>query len=92
VWVATKNSATQTYTLPAVAEGLTYTFVCGHADGEILVNPTGTVSFTGTGFATVAGTGIKNTAATNVVGDTVTLVSDGVGWYATNVQGTWATQ
>ncbi len=105
VYLATKASATQTFTLPAVAAGLTYTFICGHASGEILINPTGSVVFTITSFAAVgadadtgivttsAGTGIKNTAATNAIGDSIVLVSDGVGWYGVGISsGIWATQ
>lgn len=105
VFLATKTSGTQTFTLPAVAAGLTYTFICGHASGEILVTPTGSVVTTITTFgavgadadtaivATAAGTGIKNTAATNAIGDSVTLISDGVGWYGIGItSGIWATQ
>ena len=104
-WFATKSSATQTYTLPAVAAGLKYTFICGHASGEILINPTGSVVTTITTFgavgaspttaivATAAGTGIKNTAATNAIGDSITLISDGIGWYSVGVtSGIWASQ
>lgn len=105
VFLATKSSATQTFTLPAVAAGLTYTFICGHASGEILISPTGSVVFTITSFAAVgadadtgivttsAGTGIKNTAGTNAIGDSIVLVSDGVGWYGIGItSGIWATQ
>ncbi len=105
VFLATKGSATQTYTLPAVAAGLTYTFICGSAAGEILVTPTGSVGTVFTTFAAVgadadtaivtltAGTGLKNTAATNAIGDTITLVSDGVGWYGIGITaGIWASQ
>ena len=104
-FLATKASATQTYTLPAVAEGLKYTFICGHASGEILVTPTGSVGTVFTSFAAVgvdadtgiitltAGTGIKNTAATNAIGDSITLVSNGVGWYGVGItSGIWASQ
>jgi hypothetical protein len=96
--IATKASATQVFTLPAVASGLEFTFVCGHASGEILVNPTGTVVFNikasegGAAVATVAGTGIKNTAATNILGDSITLICDGTSWYGTKQSGTWASQ
>ena len=38
-FVQTRSSTTVTYTLPAAAAGLTYTFVCGHADSEILITP-----------------------------------------------------
>lgn len=98
VVLATKGSATQTFTLPAVAAGLEFTFVCGHASGEILINPTGSVVINtkaanaGAAVATAAGTGIKNTAATNILGDSVVLVSDGTAWYTVNQSGIWASQ
>lgn len=98
IFIATKGSATQTYTLPAVAAGLIYTFIAGDAAGELLVNPTGSVvmelkaSEGGATIATVAGTGIKNTAATNVKGDSITLVCDGAKWWTSNQSGTWASQ
>lgn len=105
VFFATKGSATQTYTLPAVAAGLMYTFVCGHASGEILIDQAASEVITITSFAavgadadtgiiaTAAGTGIKNTAGTNAIGDSITLVSDGVGWYSVGItSGIWASQ
>lgn len=105
VFLATKSSATQVFTLPAAAAGLTYTFICGHASGEILVNPTGSIATTFTAFATVgvdadttivtlsAGTGFKNTAATNAIGDSITVVSDGTNWFGVGItSGIWATQ
>lgn len=104
-FLATKGSATQTYTLPAAAAGLRYTFICGHADGEILINPTASDDITITTFAavgadadtaivtTTGATGIKNTAATNAVGDSVTLVSDGTKWFGVGItSGIWAAQ
>lgn len=105
--VATKGSATQTYTLPAAAAapGAVYTFVCGNASGEILINPVASdkiVALTFVAIGTDADTGqisntttgIKNTAATNVVGDSITLISDGVlTWFAPSItNGIWATQ
>lgn len=100
VFVATKSSATQTFTLPSAATaGLMYTFICGHADGEILINPiTGQQISTkatvdGASVKPAAGTGIKNTAASNVVGDFITLVSDGTAtWHTVAMAGTWASQ
>lgn len=107
VYVATKSSATQTYTLPAVATsaGCIYTFVCGHASGEILVTPQTGEAIVITTFAAVgadadtaivapaAGTGIKNTAATNAIGDNCTLVCDGTKWFGLGVTGgIWASQ
>lgn len=102
---ATKGSATQTFTLPAATTaGREFTFVCNHASGEILINPASGEKIRGMVFATVGAdadtaainnttTGIKNTAATNVVGDSITLISDGVDtWHILNVQGIWASQ
>ncbi|HJQ07993.1 MAG TPA: hypothetical protein VJ836_00765 [Candidatus Saccharimonadales bacterium] len=101
VYVQTRSSTTCTFTLPAAAAGLTYTFVCGHADSEILITPQAGDAIVGkthaaengTGIAPAAGTGIKNTAATNVVGDHCTLVAlDATTWYMTSVAGVWASQ
>lgn len=101
VFVQTRSSTTVTYTLPAAAAGLEYTFVCGHASSEILITPqAGDAIVTkihsaqdGTALAPAAGTGIKNTAATNVAGDAITLVClDGTTWYGTSIIGLWASQ
>lgn len=101
VYVQTRSSTTVTFTLPAAAAGLTYSFVCGNASSEILITPgTGDAivgkthgAENGTGIAPAAGTGIKNTAATNVVGDFCTLVAlDDTTWYMTSVAGVWASQ
>lgn len=101
VIIGTLGSGTQTFTLPTAARaGQRFTFVCGHASGEILINPVSTQKIygkthgaeNGTGIANTT-TGIKNTAATNVIGDFCTLVSDGVdSWYMVAVAGVWATQ
>lgn len=101
VYVQTRASTTTTYTLPAAAAGLTYTFVCGHASGETLITPAAGDAIVGkthgaengAGIAPAAGTGIKNTAASNVVGDHCTLVAlDDTTWYMTSVAGVWASQ
>lgn len=101
MFVDVKGSATTTFTLPAAEEGLNYSFVCGHASGEILITPASGDAIVGkthgaenaTGIAPAAGTGIKNTAETNVVGDHCTLVClDGTTWYMTSVAGVWASQ
>ena len=101
MFVDVKGSATTTFTLPAAEEGLSYTFVCGHASGEILITPASGDAIVGkthgaengSGIAPAAGTGIKNTAATNVVGDFCTLTAlDGTTWYMTSVAGVWASQ
>ena len=103
VFIATKASATQVFTLPAAATaGLEYTFVCGTAglDGEIHVGVfagdliTGKIhaAENGTALLSTVTTGLlKNTAATNVDGDFCTLVSDGVTtWYMISLAGVWS--
>jgi len=103
VYIATKatQSPDQIFTLPAaVTPGLEYTFVCGHGTGEITVavatgdNIIGKTqpSETGGALATTATTGILiNTVATNVIGDSCTLVSDGItSWYMIAEIGVWA--
>lgn len=101
VFVQTRSSTTVTYTLPAAAPGLEYTFVCGNASSEILITPASGdaivtkihASNDGTALAPAAGTGIKNTAASNVAGDFIRLVSlDGTTWYGVGMAGVWASQ
>lgn len=101
MFVDTQGTGTTTFTLPAAAAGLMYTFVCGSASGEILINvQTGDAIVTkihaandGTALAPAAGTGIKNTAATNVAGDMITLVAlDSTTWYGVAMTGVWASQ
>ena len=90
---ATKTSATQTFALPApTTPGLEFTFICGHADGEINIDPgAATYTITGVGITVAAANDLKNTASSNAVGDSVTIVSDGdKGWLITAIQGTWA--
>lgn len=99
---ATASSGTQTFTLPlaATSAGAFYTFICGHASGEILINANvaDQISIKGlvdhsTSVKPTAGTGVKNTAATNVLGDHITLVCDGVnGWDEVSGAGIWASQ
>lgn len=101
MFVDVKGSATTGFTLPTPAAGLTYTFVCGDAAGEILINPgTGKAivmkthaANDGVALAPAAGTGVKNTAATNVAGDSLTLVAlDTTTWYGVAQIGVWASQ
>lgn len=93
VYVGTKTSATQVISLPApTTAGLVFTFICGHADGEINIDPgAATYTIKGVGISVAATKDLKNTAASNAVGDSVTLVSDGVtNWWIIAIQGTWA--
>jgi hypothetical protein len=90
IYIGIKASATQVISLPPPTTlGLVFTFICGHAGGEINVDP-GAATYTITGVA--ATKDLKNTGATNVIGDAVVLVSDGgINWHIQSVVGTWAT-
>ena len=102
LFLATAASGTQTFTLPLAASmpGAPVSFACGHASGEILINPNVADQISAKGLVDhstsvkpAAGTGIKNTAATNVLGDHITLVSDGVlTWHEVSGAGIWASQ
>jgi hypothetical protein len=101
MFVNTQGASTTTFTLPAAAAGLEYTFVEANASGEILITPAAGDAIVGkihaaqdgTALAPAAGTGIKNTAATNVAGDAITLVAlDATTWYAVAQTGLWASQ
>lgn len=102
ITIATLGSGTQMFLLPSAAiPGITFTFVCGSAAGEINVNPaTGLgqnfsikASEGGASVVTAVNTGIKNTAATNVLDDRITVVSDGLlTWWAIMQSGIWASQ
>lgn len=92
VYVQLDQDEAVTYTLPATQNGLIYTFVCGHAGGEINISPNANDKITGKGIAGSDDQDIKNTNASNAVGDSITLVGDGVdGWLVIAIQGTWAT-
>jgi hypothetical protein len=109
-YVGTASSGTQVYTLPAVTTaGCTFTFIAGHASGEILVDSvetsgTSCIFTTFTAVGTDADTGIvtdtdcapglKNTAATNAIGDSITIMADGVDtWRGLGIaNGIWAAQ
>lgn len=78
------TSGTPSWTLPAVANGLVYTFTTASTTAGFTVTAAGTIhaktSATGTA---VSGTTLTNTQATAVVGDSITLVSDGTAWWVT---------
>ena len=78
------------FTLPSAAVGLRYTFQNTGAATAVLLSilpATGEKIHFVTSVATKK---LLNTKATSVMGDHVTLVSDGTGWYVTSIVGTWA--
>lgn len=80
-------------TLPATRKGVTYTFVVGQltTSGGHALSPNAADKFMGNGFTAADDKDAICSAATDRVGDSITVVGDGVdGWYITAVTGTWA--
>ena len=87
------------FTLPAVAEGLTYTFVNTGADDNNLIDIVvadgviaGTFTLAASTVVVSVSTTIRNTKTGANKGDFVTLTSDGVGWFIVASSGIWAQQ
>lgn len=81
------------FTLPSTVSGLVYTIVVKtvSASTGCSVSPAAADQIVGNGFTVADDKDAINTAATDAVGDSITVVGDGsVGWYITNVAGTWA--
>jgi hypothetical protein len=80
-------------TLPPTESGLTFTVVAGvlSATTGASVSPDAADQVIGLGFTGLDDKDAINTAATDVVGDSITLLGDGVdGWLIINAQGVWA--
>lgn len=85
------NAVDAVYQLPATSAGLTYTFVAGvlSATTGLSVSPAAVDKIITAAKADNAD--FINTAATDVVGDSVTIIGDGVdGWLVVATRGTWA--
>lgn len=80
-------------TLPATAAGLNFTFTVktiSDTTGASL-SPVAADKIMGAGVTAADDKDLINTAATDAIGDTITLLGDGVdGWIVINKLGTWA--
>jgi acyl-homoserine lactone acylase PvdQ len=79
--------------LPATAKGLKYTLVVGQLTSSSghAFSPAAADKIIGNGFTPADDTDVVCTANTDRLGDSMTLVGDGVdGWYVVAVTGTWA--
>lgn len=91
VLINKSTSGSPSWTLPAAADGLHFTFVCGNTTAGFTV--TGGVvhlKTSATGTALTSTTTVTNTQATAVVGDTLSIVSDGTAWWMTAQSGIFA--
>lgn len=81
VLINRSTSGSPSWTLPTLADGLLYTFVCGNTTAGFTVTGAQVIQFktTATGTALSSTTTLTNTQGTAVVGDTITIVGDGTG-------------
>lgn len=81
VFINRSTSGSPSWTLPTLADGLTYTFVCGNTTAGFTVTGAQVMQFktSATGTALSSTTTLTNTQGTAVVGDAITFVGDGTG-------------
>ena len=87
-YIQASTSGTPSFTLPAAASGLEFTFITGSTtNGYTITTGTASVinaktSASGTAIQSTATTGtIVNTQGTAVVGDVLGLICDGTNWW-----------
>ena len=96
-YLQASTSGTPSFTLPAPASGLEFTFITTSTTNGYTVT-TGTAAVihakttaSGTAITSTATTGaITNTQGTAVVGDVLGLISDGTNWWMTKQTGIFA--
>lgn len=79
------------WTLPAVADGLKFTFVCGNTTAGFTI--TGGVvhlKTSASGTVLTSTTTVTNTQGTAIVGDFLSIVSDGTAWWTVSQSGIFA--
>lgn len=87
------NAADLVATLPSTAEGLVFTFVTKVASAGVgtSVSPAAADKIMGAGVTAADNKDLINSGASDVVGDSVTIVGDGLdGWFVLSTTGTWA--
>jgi len=91
VLINASTGGSPSWTLPAAANGLWYSFVCGNTTAGFTVTAAGTIHAKTTASGTaISGTTLTNTQGTAVVGDSITLVSDGTAWWPVGQSGIFA--
>lgn len=88
------TGADKTATLPAVQDGLLFTFISGHAGASVglSISPAAADKIIGGDGAGADNKDLINTQATAVIGDSVEVVGDVTagGWLVKSIAGTWA--
>lgn len=87
------TSGSPSWTLPAPANGLKFTFVCGNTTAGFTVTSAAAVihfKTSASGTVLTSTTTLTNTQATAIVGDTISIVCDGTAWWMTAISGIFA--
>lgn len=87
------TSASPSWTLPAPANGLKFSFVCGNTTtGFTVTSAAAVIHFKTSASGTVltSTTTLTNTQGTAIVGDTISIVCDGTAWWMTAISGIFA--
>lgn len=93
VLINASTSASPSWTLPAKANGLQFTFVCGNTTAGFTVTAADAVihfKTSASGTVLTSTTTLTNTQATAIVGDTISIVCDGTAWWMTAISGIFA--
>lgn len=93
VFINVSTSGSPSWTLPAATtNGLVFTFICGNTTTGFTVTGAQVIHFKTSASGTVltSTTTLTNTQGTAIVGDTISLVSDGLVWWMTAISGIFA--
>lgn len=90
VFINRSTSGSPSWTLPAAAAGLTYTFYVANVTAGFTVTGGTIKAKTNAAGTAISGTTLTNTQGTAVVGDNITLVCDGTNWIAVSQSGIFA--
>jgi hypothetical protein len=93
VLINKSTSGTPSWTLPAKADGLYLTFVCGNTTAGFTVTAADAVihfKTSASGTVLTSTTTLTNTQGTAIVGDTISIVCDGTAWWMTAISGIFA--
>ncbi len=93
VLINASTSASPSWTLPAKADGLYFTFVCGNTTAGFTITAADAVihaKTSATGTAITSTTTITNTQGTAVVGDLLAIACDGTAWWPIAQSGIFA--
>lgn len=87
------TSGSPSWTLPAPANGLIFSFICGNTTAGFTVTSSAAVihfKTSASGTVLTSTTTLTNTQGTAIVGDTISIVCDGTAWWMTAISGIFA--